>query len=158
VVFSDWDVSVSLPHTSDGTLELEISCRQSDWQLSSLAQFCSLSFLQALIPTVEHLYIQARFSLVRWQDDIEDSLWLELFDPFTAVKDLYLSREFAPRIAPALQKLTGERATEVLPALQSLFLQGSQSSEHAQEAVGQFVAARQLSKRPIAVSRWEFEL
>ena len=157
VVFSDWDVSVSLPHTLDGTLELTISCRHSDWQLSSLAQVCSLSFLRALIPTVEHLYVQVGYSLLRWQDDIENSLWFELFDPFTAVKDLYLSSEFASRISPALQTLTGERATEVLPALQSLFLQGSRPSENVQEAVGRFVAARQLSKRPVAVSRWEGE-
>ena len=155
VVFSDLDVSVSLSQTFDGTIELAVSCRQSDWQLSSLAQVCSFSFLHTLVPTVERLYIQAGFSLLRWQDDIEDTQWLELFDPFTAVKDLYLSWEFAPRIAPILQGLTGERVTEVLPSLQSLFLQGQQPSEQVQEAVGQFVAARLLSNHPISVSRWE---
>ena len=59
VVFSNWDVTVTLPQTFDGELKLGISCRQSDWQLSSLAQVCSSSFPQALIPTVEHLYIQS---------------------------------------------------------------------------------------------------
>ncbi|KAF8502639.1 hypothetical protein F5888DRAFT_1887337 [Russula emetica] len=36
----------------------------------------------------------------RWQDDVENTLWLELLHPFAAVKDLYLSEEFVLRIAP----------------------------------------------------------
>jgi hypothetical protein len=41
-----------------------------------------------------------------------------LLRPFTAVKALYLYWGIAPRIAPALQELIGERE-EVLPNLQS---------------------------------------
>jgi hypothetical protein len=58
---------------------------------------------------VEHLYICGWKP--RWQDDIEDSQWLEVLHPFTAVKYLYLSQTFAPRIAPALQELAGEVIT-----------------------------------------------
>jgi hypothetical protein len=39
---------------------------------------------------------------------------------FIAVKSLYISRAFRPRIADALQMLVGESVTEVLPALQTL--------------------------------------
>jgi hypothetical protein len=90
-----------------------------------------------------------------WRDDIENSQWLELFRPFSAVNDLYISREFRPRIAPALQELIGERVTEVLPTLETIFLEETVSSELVQETVGQFVAARQLAGHPIAISRWE---
>jgi hypothetical protein len=158
VCFSDNGVSVTLPQTSDGALELGISCRQSDWQLSSLAQVCNSSFLQALIPPVEHLYVHENDELrPRWQDDIENSQWLELFHPFTAVKDLYISSEFTPRIVPALQELVGERVTEVLHALQTLFLEEKLPSGPVQENIRKFVAARQLTSHPITVARWERE-
>jgi hypothetical protein len=57
-----------------------------------------------------------------WQDDIDSSQWLELLHPFTAVKELHISK-FTQSIAPALQELIGERGTEVLLALQSLLLE-----------------------------------
>jgi hypothetical protein len=134
---------------------MRIKCRQADWQLSSLAQFCNP---QALICTVEHLYILElvfTFFKPHWQDDIENSQWLEVLHPFAAVKDLYISQEFMPRIAPVLKELVGETATEVLPALRTLFLEEPSPSGPVQEAIEQFIAARQLASRPIAVSRWD---
>jgi len=100
---------------------------------------------------VEHLYIcEIKHKPPRWQDDIEDSQWLEVLRPFTAVKYLYLSREFASRIAPALQVFAGE----VLPSLQNLFLEDLHPSGPVQGAIGKFVAARQLAGHRIAVSYW----
>ena len=90
-----------------------------------------------------------------WKDDIEIAQWLELFHPFTAVKNLYLSEEFASRIASSLQELVDGRIAEVLPALRNLFLEGLQPSGRVHKGIGEFVAARQLSGHPIAVSRWE---
>ena len=156
VFFSCWHVSVKLPQTFEGTLELTILCKQADWQLSSLAQVCSLSFLQALIPTLERLYIELEFSRLYWQDDIESSQWLELFHPFTAVKDLHLSQELVTRIAPVLQEFVGERVTDVLPALQALFLEEPIPSGPVREAIGQFVAARKLVSHSVQSVRGEF--
>ena len=154
VVFSDWRVSVILPQTSDGRFELTIVGKPSGWQVSSLTQICSLSIPQTLL-TVEYLYIQGIFPQLYWEDDIESSHWLELFYPYTAVKHLYLSQELAPHIAPVLQELVGERVTEVLPALQALSLEQPLPSGPLQEAIGQFIAARQLAGHPIAVSFWK---
>jgi hypothetical protein len=142
-------VEVEYPQTFPGQFMWRISCRQSDWQLSSLTQVCSSYFPEAFISTVEHLYICCWQP--RWQDDIEDSQWLEVLRPFTAVKYLYLSETFASRIAPALQELAGE----VLPSLQNLFLEDLHSSGRVREAIEKFVAARQLSGHPIAVSHWD---
>jgi hypothetical protein len=86
------------------------------------------------------------------QDNIESWLWLELLRPFTAVKNLYLSEEFAPRIVPALQVLVEIGTTEVLPALQNIFLEGFQTSP-LREGIRQFIATRQAN-RPIAISQW----
>jgi hypothetical protein len=159
VEFSNSDVTVTLPHISYREVKFGVSCTRSDWQLSSVAQVCSSSFTQTLIPTVERLFIETvRESWHRplyWQDDIENSQWLELFQLFAAVKDLYVSSEFTPRITPALNELVGESVTEVLPALQTLFLEGPPVSGPVQEVIGRFVAARQLAGHPLAVSRSE---
>jgi len=81
---------------------------------------------------------------------------LDLLRPFTAVKDLYLSKQFVPRIAPALQELAGGRTTDLLPTVQNIFLEGFQPSGLDQEieGIGQFISARQLTNRPVAISVW----
>jgi hypothetical protein len=127
----------------------------TDGQLSSLAQICSLSL--RLLLTMETLYIHEGNSPPDWKDDIENAEWLDLLLPFTAVKNLCLSKEFSPRIAPALQELTGERTTEVLPALQNVFLEGFQPSEPVQEGIAQFISARRLINHPVAISVWNTE-
>jgi hypothetical protein len=131
VVFSEKDISVSFSQTMGGMLELGVSCRQPDWQLSSLAQFFRWSFPQALISPVEYLYIVGGVSpQQQWEDDIEGSQWLELLHPFTAVKNLYISLEFAPRVAATLKGLVGERAPEVLPSLQNVSSKETPPSGH----------------------------
>jgi hypothetical protein len=87
-----------------------------------------------------------------WQGNVENALWLRLLHPFTSVKNLYLSEEIARRIVPALQDLVGERATEVLPTLQNIFLEEGQRSGPVQEGIQQVVAVRQAAGHPIAVS------
>ena len=147
VQFLDDHVQVS---KADWAVILKISCTQSDWQLSSLAQVCGSIF----IPAIEHLYIlEDKYNPLSWQDDIETGQWLEFLHQLTAVKDLRISQEFTPRILPTLEELVGGRATEVLPALQTLFLEWPLPSG-AQETVDKFVAARELAGRPIAVSYW----
>jgi hypothetical protein len=65
--------------------------------------------------------------------------WLELFHPFSAVKSLHLAKGLVTSIAPVLQVLVGERVTEVLPALQNIFLQELELSGPVQEAIQQFI-------------------
>jgi hypothetical protein len=155
VVFGYHAARVSFSQTFGyGSLEVRITCRELDWQVSSLEQVCT-SCLPPLSRT-EDLYIHPDpHSQPHWQDDIENSLWLELLHPYTALKSLHLSKEFVPRIAPALQELVGNRTTEVLPNLQNILLEELKPSEPVQEGIEKFVAARQLSGHSIAVSLWE---
>jgi hypothetical protein len=148
-----WSVSVTLPRPFDGALELGIAYKQPDWQFSFLTQLCSSSF--PLIPAVEHLYIQTGSPRLYLQPHIESSQCLQLFRQFAAVKFLYISREIVQCIAPVLQELVEERVIEVLPALQTLFLEETLPSGPFQEAIGQFIAARRLATHPISVSRWK---
>ena len=46
------------------------------------------------------------------------------------------------------------RTTEVLLALQNIFLEGLESPGSVQEGIAKFVAARQVAGRPIAVFSW----
>jgi len=134
-------------------LEIAISCREPDWQLSSIEQVCNSSLPPP--STVEVLYIEHRYRELVWKNDaIENALWLQLLLPFTAVKNLYLSKKFAPGIAATLQELGGSRITEVLPSLQNIFVEGLKPSGPFQENIGQFVAVRQLSDHTIAISDW----
>jgi hypothetical protein len=137
----------------DGKLKMKILCRESDWQVSSLEQVCTSTLFP--LSTLEDLYIHEHPRLESyWQDKVENMQWLELLQPFTAVKNLYLSKEFAPRVLPALQELVGGRTTEVLSTLQNILLEELEPSGPVQEAIEQFVAARQATGHPIAVSRW----
>jgi hypothetical protein len=159
VDFSRYRVKVTFPKTSSShLLALKILCRQpdSEWPLSSMAQICTSFFPPSSIHMVERLsIIESSNSTLEWQDDIKNSKWLEILHPFTVVKDLYLSKKLAPRIAPYLQELVGGRTTEVLPALQRLFLEELHPSRPVEKAIGKFVATRQLSNRPVAVSYME---
>jgi hypothetical protein len=133
-------------------LVINISCKEPDWQVSSIEQVCN-SPLRPL-STVEELYIVHQYSQLAWKNDaIENTLWLQLLLPFTAVKDLYLSKESAPGLAAALRELVGGRITEVLPSLQNIFVGGLrvEPSGPLQENIAQFVAARQLSGHPSPV-------
>ncbi len=138
------------------TSRIGILCRKQDWQLSSIAQVCNSSLPP--LSMVEHLYIEHQYSQLAWKNDaVENTLWLELLLPFIAVKNLYLVEEFAAGIAAALQELVGGRITEVLPSLQNIFVEGLEPWDPLQEYIGEFVAGRQLSGHPVAISVWNKE-
>jgi len=156
ITFSSYRVQVNLLErkgTDDyKALELGILCKPSEWQLSSLTEVCSSSLLPLLAPTLEHLAMyEDQNSLPQWQDDMENSQWIELLQPFTSVRDLELSGKLVRQVIPALGDLTGERVTEVLPALQNISLPGPQPTGPIQDAIVQFIAARELSGCPISV-------
>jgi hypothetical protein len=145
------------PHPPEWSIyeksRLRISCIKLDWRLSSLAQAFT-SFFPS-IHMVERLYICGdRY----WgEDDTENMQWLDVFRPFTAVKNLYVCKDLAKRIACALQELVEERVTDALPSLERLFLETDRDHpwEPIQEAIEPFVAARQPLGHAIVVSPWD---
>jgi hypothetical protein len=164
VVFSEHTARVTLLLPSQALsgeeeIKLGVLCKHPDLQLFSVTQFCTLSFPQAFIPTVEHLYIVESKYLPkpRWETDIQKSEWLSLLRPFTNVKDLYLSEKIVPLIAPALRELVGGKMTEVLPALQCLLVEGLHTSGPVMGAITPFISARRLSTHPIVASYWDRE-
>lgn len=164
IIFKSWGVVVSLPMSTsavneDPGLQLGIFCKEVDWQLSSIVQVCASS--SPALSTLEHLSIQQyiwTYEQPQLQINIEDSTqWLELFQPFSVVKNLYLSKEVMLSVMHPLKGLSGERVTEVLPALQNIFLEAFKPVEPIQEAIKPFIAARQLFGHPVAIHDWQRE-
>ena len=132
-------------------MNLAISCRPSDWQLSSLAQVWS----SVLSPLLTLQCLEILDYRRHWQDDIEITQWLELLRPFISVKHLVLPTNLVRLLAPALQVIAEESLTEALPALERLSFREQQPSELVKdsEAIRKFIAARQLFGRPITVDQ-----
>jgi hypothetical protein len=163
VFISESDIMIKFPRKIDGATTLEFSYEKSEQQLSWVARLCSSSLPRSLLSVVEHLYIETGDNCAPdwdlFDDETEDSQWLELLSPFTSVKSLYISYGFEHLIGPAMERLIRERVTEVLPALQTLFLESAYyDEERFQKEFGPFVAARQLSGHTIAVSLWDDDL
>ena len=148
-------IRLSLLPLGRGTyISLEISCRGMDWQLSGLVQVCSQ--LHPLISRVEGLELAEKRTLKpNWQDNMDPTQWLELFRTFVAVDTLRLSLDVAPHVSSALQGLTEDRATEVLPALRSLLLEGHEQFSSITQALKPFLFARSRSGHTVVVRPWK---
>jgi len=152
------EVQLSSQKGATGGLSLvfSIRCIGSVWQLQRLSWTDS-----SLTPSFGDLErfdlreFQNRLSPL-WTDGMESAIskWLELLRHFTAVENLYLSEGLALCVAPALKELTGDNVNEVLPALQTLFVERLQPSGPVQVAIGEFVAARELAGHPVDVRWW----
>ena len=154
VQFNDFSASVKLRSQTSSfeNLAIDIICIEPDWQLSSMEQVCN-----SLPPcsAVGALHIEHHYSeLVLKNDAIENTLWLQLLLPFPAVKNLHLSKEFAPGIAVALQDVVGDRIAVVMPCLQNIFVEALEPSGPFQKNIAQFVTARQLFGHPVAILTW----
>jgi len=130
-------------------LSLMVYCDRLDYQVSSMTQACHQ--LSPYLSFVEELHMLLPSPTLPAQDDMDSTQWLELFHPFIAVQSLRVVKNLVPLVAPALQGLTGDRATEVLPALRNLKLEGLEPSRRLWEAIEAFIKARQLSDHPVAI-------
>jgi len=153
-------IMLSPSENTDGfpNIVIYIPSTQSEWQLSSLAEICSTSSSRwALrLSSLERLYMLVEYAPPEhWHDDMENIQWQEFLQSFTAVKDLYLSEELALRVAQALQDHVGETETELLPALQNIFVRGRQLLVAVQEKIRLLISTRQVSGNPVAIHHWK---
>jgi len=143
-----------------GGMWLKLSMRWKDnvWNLQSLAQVHH-PFAPPLatwghfdVPKLEDGYLPF------WGFEPGYGQWLTFLRLFTAVENLYLSEGIAQYVAPVLGELAAEEnaaiARDVLPALQSVFVERLDPSGFVQEAIGEFVAARGASDHPVELHRW----
>ncbi|KAI0292541.1 hypothetical protein BC826DRAFT_1176027 [Russula brevipes] len=159
ISFNDDDVHISLrPKTwpSDlfnfrPLLVFDITLRDRDVPLSSLAQVCSSSVLP--LSGVEILSI-CDLRMRRgheWSYLTDNTKWLEIFNTFTAVKKLWVCHTLGPRVASTLQELAPERVTDILPALEDLYFHEWDETRYPVEGtIGRFVTNRQLAGHPVS--------
>jgi hypothetical protein len=121
---------------------LRVMCKGLDWQVSHLARIFGQS--RALVSNVGHLSIDEDDLQPGWHHDMDDAEWLELLRPFTVVKMLHASEQLAKQIALALDGVTGDMVAEVLPSLNSLWLDDQQVT-----SVEQFLVVRRVSGHPV---------
>ena len=140
------------------TLRLCSPCPESNLRLSYLAQFCA-SCLPTLSPFESlHILVPRHYTPYSWPDVTDNhSQWLELLRLFNTVKELRLSITVAPRVAQVLRGLPAERVSEVLPALENVFISGLNLYKFnpVKEIISEFVDARQLSAHPVSIHHWK---
>ena len=139
---------------------LGISCWTSDPPLVAMMRL--FEKLLSIPSQVERLELHEFEIEQEWQDGTENSDWLRLLHPFVSVKSLYVDAGLAPFIVSALEELTEERVTEVLPSLENLVIEdlesdASDDSEFVEETIRSFISMRQLSGHPVILRRWDLE-
>lgn len=101
------------------------------------------SQIPGMLSNVDRLYITSRyFEYEELSDEIQ---WLEFLLPFTAVKALSVQYKLSPHVALALESLTEDWVTEILPALESLCLENRPAT-----SIKEFLAARQGVGHPVS--------
>ena len=113
-------ISISFKNSGTPTrLRLQISCKQLDWQLSSMAQVCDQ--FSPFLFRVQYLAFNTN-DFSSEQDDVGDEQWLQLIRSFGGTRTLSIAGEFTTRILCALQPVDEGHTsnTTVLPALRNL--------------------------------------
>jgi hypothetical protein len=145
-------ISISFTSSSTSTrLQLHISCKQIDWQLSSLAQVCDQFFL--FLPRVQNLAINTTES-PSGQNDVDSEKRLQLLRSFSGARDLSIAGELATHILCALRPADGDGGhttdTILLPSLRNLRVQPpEQIVGPFRDAALSIITSRRLSGRPI---------
>jgi hypothetical protein len=155
VQISAQDISISLTDLNTSTpLRLRISCKQLDWQLSSMAQVCD-----QFSPFLFHA-VRARIDTTQspgtTKDDVGGEQWLELVRSFGGATDFWVAGELTTDILCAWSQ-ADRGSTTVLPALLRLHLE-KPLSVHGPlwDAVVSFATSRWLSGSPVEVYAPEY--
>ncbi|KAH9994349.1 hypothetical protein BJV74DRAFT_831626 [Russula compacta] len=139
--------SESLRVDQQSSSRLRVSWVKSDWQMTSLLQLCGSSLPLPLLSILE-FYNHAN----EWRHKANPTQWLELLRLFPSVKSLSLSNGFT---LPVMTALVGGGVLDVLPVLQTICLHWRGPLGPLQEPLGLFIAARKLSRHPVAIHRVE---
>jgi hypothetical protein len=116
------------------------------WHISSMVWLCN--HISPLLSQVESLAIweDPELPLVEQPVEMVSREWLKVFRLFVTVERLFVSKGLVPGVTHALQ-----RATEVLPMLRSLSLEGLYLSGSEQQVIEPFLAARRVSGHPVVL-------
>ena len=128
--------------------QTHVNCHGIDWQVSHIAQV--VSYFSTTLSNVVHLKLQNGYGFQ--SEGVDDVEWLPLLHQFPTVRTLHVSNQLAGLVALALEDISLETVAEVLPSLDLICFEGRPAS-----SVEKFIAARQLSGRPVTVTVIETE-
>jgi len=140
----------SRTRTSDSArLSFEVLCNDLYPQLRGLAQVGRSHFLP--LSNIGSLEISSECHIKQphHENSKEDNPWPKVLRPFSAVKNLYLSKNVVTPVAFALKEVAEERMTKVLPVIQNLSIGGSSHPRPVEKAIEQFITERGLSNDPV---------
>ncbi|KAH8984721.1 hypothetical protein EDB92DRAFT_2116998 [Lactarius akahatsu] len=144
--------AISISFTSSGSstpLRLQISCKQLDWQLSSMTQVCDQ--FSPFLSGVKNLRINST-QLSSGQNDVNGEQWLELIRAFGGATDLRVASELTTAILCALGLVEGGHAT-VLPSLRHLHIENPTAmNEPSCDGLLAFITSRFRSGHPVQVN------
>jgi hypothetical protein len=138
---------------SSESATLDIRCRGLQRQVRSMSQICNQ--FSSLLSSVEQLDILNGYHDLTLQANVDNTGWLELFRSFAGVRTLRISRNLQSLIVSALQEFTGQMTKELLPALDSLYLQEYEPSGSEEQVMEPFITARQWSGHHLAIHRFD---
>lgn len=102
-----------------------------------------------VVSNVHHLSIAAFDERpLSMRGNTDPAEWLAFFHPFVAAETLRVCDRLAGLVVTLLEDSTEDMIAEVLPALQTLNLEGQPLTSGA---LNKFIAGRRLSGRPVAV-------
>ena len=148
--FSAHAISISFTNSNPSTLfQLQISCKQLDWQLHCMTQVCSQSF--PFLFRVQILSIKTTQSSSEQSGvPVDGERWLELVRSFDGTRDLDVANQLITDILRALCRADGGHTT-VLPALRHLRVKNPMN-EPAWDALLIFINSRSVSGRSVQVN------
>ena len=127
-------VVIELVHGGQSWFRLSV---QDEGINQVLGQICPI------LSNVDRLFISSGDT--EYNELGDEILWLQLLRSFTTVKALSVQDSLSQHVVSVLQNVTGERAAEVLPALELLCLQNRPMA-----CVEKFVEARRNVGRPVS--------
>ena len=151
VCVSLYEGQVEVDPPGESRFAIQISCQYLDWQISHMSEVLGQSSI--VTSHVDDLSIDGHDLRPGWKADdlhVAPSEWLGLLCPFIGVEKLRVSKQLAGHVALALEDITREEVVEMLPALHSLCLE-----DQPEASVEGYIGARQLSGRPVNVSKDE---
>ena len=148
-------ISIEDSNTSTTPLRLQISCRQLDWQLSSMAQVCDQ--LSPFLSGVNHWAFNSD-DFPSGQDGVDGGQWQQLIRSFGGITALWITGELTTDILCALRPADerGTTNTAVLPALRNIRVRKPLTLDSPfWDTAQSLVTSRGLSHHPVY---WELQV
>lgn len=150
VHYSSTDISITFSQQETPCrLAFRIPCRRFDWQMSAITEI-SNQLLPSITPSVQQLDIYASPPFADGHDDMDHTLFLDLFRIFINVESLRVTKEIGSHVAHALRGTTDE-----LPNIREFYVEDHDDLASVQTTLAPFMAARRRSDRLISVHSWE---